>query len=124
MSGTPATIHRPPHRLGTTLRAFSLDFAHPATELPKDLTGLTARLLWQDQDGATVADWVLDDDLKPGLACPAPATGRLYVGTGAVDPLPIPARTSLLRGDLRIELDGETFVPIAILQPVFEGVTP
>jgi hypothetical protein len=124
MSGTPATIHRPAHRLGTTLSAFALDFTHAATGLPKDLTGLSARLVLDDQNGDQAVEWVLDDALKPGLSVPDPQTGRIYVGADAPNPLPLPAGTNLLRGDLKILIGGETFVPIHILIPVTEGPAP
>lgn len=121
MSGTPKFAHRPPHRNGTTLRAFSLDIAHEGTGLPKDLTGLTASMTWEDQNGSQVAEWVLGDPLKPGLTVTDPESGRIYIGADAEDPLPIPLGTTLLRGDLKIVI-GETFVPFGVVIPVFEGV--
>jgi hypothetical protein len=119
MSGTPATIHRPAHRVGTTLRAFAVDIAK--ADGPLDLAGATASMAWEDQDGAPVTEWELGNPLKPGLTVPDPADGRIYIGAGAPDPFPLPAGTTYLRGDLTLVI-AETFVPVRVLIPIFEGV--
>lgn len=131
MSSTPAQLDLDPHVSGTTWAQPSMlvfrvetldDDDEVVDDVPLDLTGADARMVFRDELGAIVWDWHLSDDEKPGLRmADDPTTGVLYIdGPGVLE-----GAAGVMHFDLKVTLaSGEVAVDVGGSVLIIEGITP